>query len=368
MQAPNRVRSIDALRGLIMVLMALDHANTLLSWGSQSEFWGGSPPEYGSAAAFLIRFVTHLCAPGFFFLMGVGMALLRDARMRSGWSIQRVTRFFALRGVVIILLHFAMSAGFAIPSIADGSFGIVYNVLYVLGAAMLVTALITEIPSPWLAAIAVVSLLVPEFVLGDPSAFYQPVHPIWRIVAVPGPMGNSTVLYTFFPWFGLAVAGLLLGRELVAHPQRGHRWILGAGIASLGLFVALRSLNGFGNLRPMEGTGWMNFLALTKYPPSLTFVLFTIGTNLLLWQLLHRMPTGLLQPKNPLLVFGRSPLFFYVVHYWLLYGLRWAGVMRLDRPAMLPFWLALLVLMYPLCVWYGSWKGRKPEGSFWRLL
>lgn len=351
-----------------MVLMALDHANTLLSWGSPAEFWGGAVPAYGSPAAFLLRFASHLCAPGFFLLMGVGMTLLRNARAESGWPVRRIRHFFMARGLLIVVIHFAMSVTFAVPGMRSGSFGIIYNVLFALGTTMIVSAWLMGVPTFWLLLISAGSLLVPQFVLGDPSRFGEAIHPVWRLIAVPGPMHESIVLYTFFPWFGLTVAGLIMGRALLKDPQTVVRRIPLAALVCLVAFAGLRVLNGFGNLRPMHGAGWMAFLSLTKYPPSLTFVLLTVGANLLLLWLLYKLPPRLLRPPNPLIVFGRTALFFYVLHYSLFFVMAQMGLNGLPRPLMLPLWLLGLAVAYPLCRWYGTYRSARPVTSVWRLL
>jgi uncharacterized membrane protein len=97
-----RLLYLDAMRGMIMVLMALDHASFFVAKTHSHEFWGTAMPWYDSAMPFLLRAVTHLCAPGFFLLMGVGMALFIAARTREGWGNWRVARFFLIRGVLLI--------------------------------------------------------------------------------------------------------------------------------------------------------------------------------------------------------------------------------------------------------------------------
>jgi uncharacterized membrane protein len=149
-----RVSSIDATRGLIIVLMAIDHARGFIAKNHPGEFWGRALPDYGGdALAFLTRLVTHPCAPGFFFLMGAGMALLAASRAGAGWSHGRVTRHFVWRGVALILLGQVLENGastFAFANAtrvefygvrvpgADGSVpSLILGVLYGLGAALI---------------------------------------------------------------------------------------------------------------------------------------------------------------------------------------------------------------------------------------
>ncbi|MDW7678492.1 MAG: heparan-alpha-glucosaminide N-acetyltransferase domain-containing protein [Bacillota bacterium] len=366
-QPSHRVLSIDALRGFIMILMALDHANMLLSKGSSSEFWGGPLPRSEDSLAFFTRFVTHLCAPGFFFLMGIGMVYFWHSRSERGWSLQQIRHYFAKRGALIVAIHFAMSILFAIPSLIAGRFGIVYNVLYILGFSMIAAAWFLQMPISLLTFLCTGALLLPEFVLGEPSTFGTPVHPLMRLLTVPGYMGNSVVLYTFFPWFGLTLLGIISGRLMMKNHQAFFRRLPLISASALGLFMALRLLNVFGNLRPMEGTGWMAFLQLTKYPPSLTFMLMMIGVNLGLLYVLDKMPADMLKPQHPLLVFGRSALFFYVIHHFVFIAMMYAGLRNLPLRAMYPFWILGVLITYPLCRRYAAFKHKKPAESLWHF-
>jgi uncharacterized membrane protein len=363
----HRVISIDALRGFIMILMALDHANMLLSKGSSSEFWGGPLPRSESSLAFFTRFVTHLCAPGFFFLMGVGMICFWHSRLQRGWTLRQIRHYFFKRGMLIVAVHFAMSLLFALPTFMAGRFGIVFNVLYILGFSMIAAAWLLPMPIPWLAVLCAGALLLPEFVLSDSMTFESTVHPLMRLLAVPGYMGNNIVLYTFFPWFGLALLGVIWGRMMLKDQQLAFRRLPLMSVCAITLFLALRLLNGFGNLRPIEGAGWMAFLQLTKYPPSLTYMLMMMGINFGLLSLLEQVPPSGLLPSNPLLVFGRSALFFYVVHHFVYIAMMYAGLHNLSLTTMYPFWLLGVLIMYPLCRCYSSFKQKKPVESLWHL-
>jgi len=363
-----RIVSIDALRGLIMILMALDHANMILSSGSSGEFWGGPLPRFSSLGAFWIRYVTHLCAPGFFFLMGVGMVYFSHSRRERGWSHSRVRGVFLRRGLFIIIVHFALSFLFAVPEMIQGQWGIVFNVLYILGLSMIVGSWLLSRPIPVLAFLAFISFLIPELFLKGSVVYGQSINPILQIITVPGPMGGSVVYYTFLSWFGLTLAGLIFGRYLADDHEKTIKKLPYIITIALGLFLLLRLGNGFGNLRSMEEKGWMAFLQVTKYPPSMTFALLMMSLNLTLLYALEKIPVSWFSSAHPLLVFGRNPLFFYIAHHFVYIIMMLAGFNGLTLANMLPLWLLGVIICYPLCRRFEAFKRRKAEGSVWRML
>jgi hypothetical protein len=166
----------------------------------------------------------------------------------------------------------------------------------------------------------------------------------------------------------LAALGMAFGGWLAGDAQRAWRRALWLGAAMLLAFLALRGLDGFGNLRPRAGETWIDFLNTVKYPPSLVFTLMTMGPNLILLGLLARAGERLQRVLQPLVVLGQAPLFFYVSHLFpyagLGLGLAPGGT---SIPGMLPYWLLGLLLLLPLCWWYGRLKQRQPAHSILRL-
>jgi uncharacterized membrane protein len=131
----------------------------------------------------------------------------------------------------------------------------------------------------------------------------------------------------------------------------------------------MRYLDGFGNIRPRMGNSWIDFLNPVKYPPSMTFTLLTTGVNLILLSLFSRARERVQRLLQPLVVFGQAPLFFYVLHLFLFAGV--ARALTPDGtsiPAMYPFWLLGLLVLFPLCLWYGQFKHRQPANSILRFL
>jgi uncharacterized membrane protein len=363
-----RLLPLDALRGVIMIVMALDHANFFIARAhSPGERWSDPLPRYESALAFFTRFVTHLAAPGFFFLLGAGMVLFANSRRAIGWSQGSIQRHLALRGLLLIALQllvenpaWQLGQSFRITPIYIG-------VLYGLGGAMIVGALLARLAAILLIVLGTAAIVGTHWLLVA-QPFAQ-VTPIARLLLIPGLTEPIVVNYPLIPWLGVACLGMAFGRWLLADSTEAYRWTLPIGVASLLLFVAVRLAGGFGNIRPIEGTGWIAFLNVVKYPPSIVFLLLTLGVDLLILGLLARAGDRLATWGQPLLIFGNSPLFFYIAHLYLYGSIGLAidpdgiGIAR-----MYPLWLAGLLVLYVLCRWYGTFKRRQAPESLWRLL
>lgn len=370
-----RVRQLDALRGVIMIVMALDHASGLIARGKFApEMWASLFPDYqGNALAFLTRFVTHLAAPGFFFLMGAGMALFANARAKHGWDRTKVTRFFVLRGALLITLQFLLEN----PAWWLGKSGPPENMVYVgvlfaLGSGMLIGSLLIRLPSGWLIGLSAVLILSTEFLLPAERNAVNGIPFLQALLMVPGyaPLGRTGlwVLYPALPWLGVVGLGIVFGRRLIEKPETTLRATTWFGLAALALFVFLRIFGGYGNIRASAGDSWIDFLNLVKYPPALVFLALTLGINLLLLRLLTGLAAANPKALQPLVVFGQAPLFFYITHLYL-FGIlgAWLAPDGMPIVQMLPFWLLGLGLLYPLCLWYSRFKNSRPADSLLRL-
>ncbi len=380
----SRLIAPDALRGLIMVLMAVDHAAFFVARIHPAEYWGVAMPEYPGALAFLTRFVTHLCAPGFFFLMGVGMALFADSRGRLGWSEGRITRHLALRGVLLIGLQLlienpAWFAGIFASQVRMETYGatapggsdvipwLLIGVLSSLGASLIVWSLLRRLPGWAIAAVSLTAVLGTQLAVPGADQVATRYPALVRLMMLPGLSDLWMVTYPVVPWLGLAGAGILFGRLVGRDPRRAYGWALGTGGLALLLFAALRAAGGFGNLHPPAGEGWIAFLNVTKYPPSLVFVLLTLGIDLVLLAALRGREAALGRWGRPLVVFGRTPLFFYLAHIYLFLL---AGLLVREGTGyagLYAAWLTGLLVLYPLCGWYGGFKARRPADSLWRF-
>ena len=379
----SRLASIDTLRGLIIVLMAIDHARGFIARNHPAEFWGSALPDYqGDWVAFLTRLVTHLCAPGFMYLMGAGAALFGTSRTRAGWSPVRIAGQLALRGLVLIvvgqLLENTAAAfgsagatrtvtyGLRVPG-APGPIPLILGVLYGLGSALSVAAPLVRLPPGVLVLLAGGCVAATHALTPDASQVGEAISPLLGMLVVPGFASPLLSIYPTIPWLAPTLLGVAFGRALEQDRRRAFSLITVAGVLFLVFFVVLRASGGLGSFQPIEA-GWIGFLNVTKYPPSLTFLLLTLGANFVLLGGLELSGAGGSRWSSPLRVFGSVPLFFFITHLWLYAAIGRFFPAGTTIPQMYPFWLAGLVLLYLPCRWYGELKRRRPSSSLLRLL
>jgi uncharacterized membrane protein len=357
--------------------MAVDHANYFVArTHPNGEFWGIPLPQYDSVLAFLTRFVTQPCAPGFFFLMGIGMVLFARSRQMQEWSEARIFRHFIIRGLILVLLQFFVenSAWLLGPSTefrppgGGGQVWFHFGVLYALGMTMILGAILIRLKSALIFGISVATILLTQWLIPEPSQAEQLFSPFLRMILIPGQTGPTQVFYSFFPWLGCVGFGLIFGRWLLLDERKAYLKALILGIVSLFLFVVVRFAGGFGNFHTAESLRWMDLLHVTKYPPSLSFLLLTLGIVWVCLFLLSRSSKGLRSWGKPLLVFGRSALVFYILHLYVfgIIGLFFAPH-GTGIPLMYIFWLGGLIILYPICLWYGRFKSSKAQESLWRF-
>ena len=363
----NRLFPLDALRGLIIAFMALDHANYFIArQHSSGEYWGGPFPVYDSALPFLTRLVTHFCAPGFFFLMGVGMLLFAERRWRQGWNKWQIRVHFWLRGVILIVLQLLVVN--SIWKAGPGFFPDIYiGVLIALGGTMIIGSFLVRLDPIALLILTLGLLVGTELLHPSPEQWGQLDNQPWKLILMRS--GGTAKLWSNFPvlpWLELVVFGMLFGRWLLVDEKKAYQKGLWVGIILLILFVIVRYADSFGNIRPRAGNTWIDFLNVVKYPPSLTFTCLTMGVNLIaLWGISKVGPSTssgwrFQTACRPLVVFGNVPLFVYVLHLYLymLIG-KLVAPHGTSLQVMYPYWLIGLVILYPLALWYGRFKHSK---------
>ena len=359
-----RYLPLDALRGIIMALMAIDHASYFIRRWHPFETWDQPLPEYADLAALLTRLVTHPCAPGFFFLMGAGMILLAHSRRQIGWSERQIAGHLALRGLLFIALEQLVvdiaSAGKIYP--------LEFSILSGLGAVMILGILFLRLSGPVLAAAGAAIVLIMQFLPGllldADLGIFTPI----RLLLVPGSVGAAFVLYAPIPWLGVALLGMAFARLLLLDQDKAYRVAAVTGLVFLALFPLVRTLGGFGNLRMPPGDTLIDFFNLVKYPPSLSFLLLALGLDLVALYLLSRASAILITWGRPVVVLGQAALYFFLVH-WFIYG---AMGLVWSEPGGLPktylAWATGLILLYPVCKTYQAFKHSMPANSVWRML
>jgi uncharacterized membrane protein len=370
-QKASRLFSVDALRGLIILFMALDHANLFVGQNhAASEIWDGVYPVYYDALAFLTRLVTHLAAPGFFFLMGIGMLLFAHSRRERGWSRWTVVRHFLLRGAVLIALQLLVVNRAWELSPTGWELDIYIGVLFALGGTMILGSLLLWLRPAYLLALTLALFVGIECMHPGLGMWNTIQHdPVNVILLRPGGDTRLWSYYPVLPWLELVTFGLVFGHWLRTDPKRAFSRAWKIGIACLLAFVVVRYLDGFGNIRPRMSNSWIDFLNPVKYPPSMAFTLMTMGANLILLSAFSKAREGAQRFLQPLAVFGRAPLFFYILHLFLYAGIGY--LLASDGtsvPLMYPLWLLGLLVLFPLCLWYGQFKHRQSPGSILRFL
>jgi uncharacterized membrane protein len=359
-----RIRAVDWLRGLVMVLMTVDHAGNKVDaahmHGDTARSWIiGSPLPPGE---FLTRWVTHLCAPTFVLLAGVSLAL-SDAK-RRGQPGQ--TRFIVTRGLFIALLDpLWMTLAFTNYRV------IVLQVLYAIGMSMVCMAWLRRLPSSALLAGAFVIQGFGELGSGHlPSA--QPWRALYRLLLVGGPPFDGKLVcgYPLLPWLSIMMLGWVLGRWLLGANAASARArtlaVLGSGL--LAGFLVLRGLDGYGNWGlHRDSLDPLQWLHVSKYPPSLTFSTLELGLGLLVFALFLTLDDGVRQARwlVALSLLGSTAFFYYLLHAHLIAAA--AALFAVDPNAhgLFKTWFVagatIAVLFWP-CVLYRDFKSRHPDG------
>ena len=359
-----RLIPLDALRGTIMVLMAIDHASYFIRRWHPFETWDQPLPDYPNLAALLTRLATHPCAPGFFFLMGAGMILFAHARRQVGWSEREIAGHLALRG----LLFIALEQLIVDVAIAGQVNPFEFSILSGLGAAMLFGILFLRLSGLIQAVAGAAIILIMQFLPGLLLLTDLGIFNWIRLLILPGPVGIAFVLYPPIPWLGVVLLGMAFARLLLWRQDKAYQLAGIMGLVCLALFPLVRAAGGFGNLRMPAGNTLVDFFNLVKYPPSLSFLLLTLGVDLVLLYVFSRISLKLDVWGKPIVVFGQAALYFFLTH-WFIYGamgLVWSTPGGLPKTYLA--WAIGLILLYPICKTYEAFKHKMPVNSIWRML
>jgi uncharacterized membrane protein len=361
-----RLFAIDAVRGWVMIFMALDHAMLFTYYHISAElFQGRGPDPMPDTLHYLTRFVTHYCAPTFSFLAGLSIALYALSRRSRGLSEGQITRKLVTRGLLIIALQLTVENfiwGFGPGS---GSALINLDVLACIGSGMVILAFARRLPLPVLAGGSLLLLLVMPLLLSAFPLLPGGDQPLLEILLQPSDQGWITVYYPILPWLGVMGLGCACGRWLGERPERTTRFFLALGALLLAAWLPVRLAAGsYGNLVPYQGGDWRDFFLMSKYPPSLAFLTWTLGGMSLALALHSRLEKRLSSTRffGLVTLFGQTPLFFYIVHLQLYKTLslilpRLTGSLAAGYLT----WLLGLFYMMILCRLYQALKRRYPH-------
>lgn len=375
-----RVQSIDILRGIVMIIMALDHVRDFF----HIDAFQHDPLDVATTTPILYftRWITHFCAPTFVFLAGTSAYLIGTRKTKAALS-----SFLIKRGVWLILIEVVIiTLGWTFDPLYRT---LILQVIWAIGISMVLLGLVVRLPY-WFIFAAGALIVFGHNILDYPEAARkQDVGFFWDLLhngrfdtytLAPGRI--LIIAYSFIPWTGIMFMGYCAGRlfEPIVDPRRRQKKLLLMGFGLTALFVALRLMNNYGNPFPYasQPTGlatFGSFMNVQKYPPSLMYACITIGPALIALALLENVQNRFAAFVK---VFGRVPFFYYVLHIYLIHLLTviafyMEGYGSKDIAGPTPFlfrpvqfgyelwvvyiiWMALILLLYPLCRWYNNYK------------
>lgn len=399
-QIRQRIHSVDLLRGIVMMIMLLDHTREFVHAGAlQSD---PTNPATTTAAIFFTRWITHFCAPVFVFLSGTSIYLQR----LSGKTNSELSRFLWTRGLWLIFLEFTVIR-FLIVFNLDYTFFGMAQVIWVIGVSMIVMAALIYAPVRvvGIAGVAMIALhnLLARFQVPPNIAFANSPPPnLWQsvwialhqvgVVPVPGSSSQIFFAYSLIPWVGVMMAGYVFGAIYAREEERRRAPLFKLGAVMTVLFFALRLINTYGDPVPWQYQATsvatlLSFFNVTKYPPSLLFLLMTLGPALIVLSLTDRIE-GKAIWQRVCITFGRVPMFYYLLQ-WLfahtsavllayLAGVDvsylFKNLLEMGQAAppgygfslavVYAVWIAGLIILYPICRW---WGGVKQRNKHWLL-
>ncbi len=389
----NRITTIDVTRGLVMVIMALDHVRDLLHISAMD----GEPTNLTTTTTplFLTRWITHLCAPTFVFLSGTSAYLSLQKRSKAGQSINEGRQFLLKRGLVLILLeltiiNFAFWFDFSFKSL-------MLQVIWVIGGGLVMLSFLSRLSVRQVGAIGLAILVLHNllFLLPPlPDNAGQFLFALFFRTQFFSISPNFALLvgYPLIPWLGIMMVGYAIGPLFEKPLAKRKRMLALIGAGALGLFVLLRFINSYGDQAPwsVQKTGLftiLSFINVSKYPPSLLYCLLMLGIALLILSLADGVINTL---TRILTVYGAVPMFYYILHWYLVHLLMLIvaflqgftlsdipdGPFTFGRPKrsgvslelVYAVWFGLVVALYPFCRWYGRYKSAHPEKVWLRYV
>ncbi|NCU04850.1 MAG: DUF1624 domain-containing protein [Chitinophagaceae bacterium] len=382
LSSSKRIESIDLLRGIVMIIMALDHTRDFF----HREAFTGDPlnPATTTAALYFTRWITHFCAPTFVFLSGVS-AWLQSKRKTT----KELSGFLITRGLWLVLIEITVMTFGVLGDIYFST--IILATIWSIGISMVLLGLLIWLPFRLILAVGL--LIVFGHNLIDFAEANRSALPVWwSLLHRPAFLQLSSsltlgIMYPFLPWTGLMILGYCCGKLFSnTEAERRNKLLLWMGIGALLLFIVLRTANVYGD--PLRWTNqqtglqtFFSFMNVQKYPPSLLFMCATIGVALIFLSLVKNTNGRFAKFA---IVFGRVPLFYYIVHFYLLhiisilfFFLR-GHTLEEGMKGSLPFkfiipgegynlwivyfvWLSVIIALYPVCKWYDRYKTKHKE-------
>jgi uncharacterized membrane protein len=383
-----RIETIDLLRGIVMIIMALDHVR---DYFHKSAFlYNPEDLNHTNVILFFTRWITHYCAPVFVFLAGTSAYLYGAKRSRKELSF-----FLFTRGIWMVLAELFILSLFRTFNPFYHFFNL--QVIWAIGISMIALSVMIYMSSRFILLtgmllIAAHNLLDTVHVPGGGTLSF-----LWALLHDPGYFSFSRftfhVHYPLLPWIGIMAIGYCFGSFYTPgyDPQKRRKKLLLLGLGSIILFFILRSGNFYGDashwsLQKTAVFSVLSFLNITKYPPSLLYILITLGPALIFLALAER---SLYAFSKKITVFGRVPMFYYLAHILLIHlfammgavilGYKWSDMVlttMINRaPALKGYgfdllivymvWAGLIFILYPLCKWFDRYKRAHQSTKWW---
>jgi uncharacterized membrane protein len=354
------------MRGIVMILMMIDHVDMAFNGNHFSADSAAlyNPDILVSNAQFITRWISHLCAPTFVFLAGTALAISIERRLAKGQNAWEIDKRVLIRGLFILLLD---------PTLVSLFSGrLTFQVLYAIGLSMMLMTLLRRLPTFWLLAVPLAWIIGGEYVTGF----------VWNYQELPGNTPAALtmaiyytkpfrIMYPLLPWLAMMCLGWVFGRYLNDYTSGKVKLppqtiLLLAGLFGIGTFILVRTLNGYGNMFLFrQGQSWADFMMVSKYPPSLAFTASQLGLLCVIMSVLIMIePLVGVRANGPMLVFGQTAMFYYLIHRFVLEGLaQWGGLRgQWGLPATYIISAVFIVALYPMCLWYRKYKKAHPTG------
>ena len=359
--AKKRIESIDIMRGIVMVVMALDHCRDFLTHLNYD------PTDLSKASSFLFltRFVTHFCAATFVFLAGTSAYL----SISRGKTKNEAAKFLLSRGLWLVFLELTI---IRFGWIMDLDYHFIFlQVIWAIGVSMVLLAALVYLPLPAIAAVGFILVFGHDlFDNLSTKTFSVAGKDVWDILHVGGMVnfGNINVLffYPLIPWIGVMALGYCFGTLFKMDESKRRKLLITFGIGAIALFIAIRSFNFYGD--PSNWTNqysWyrdvLSFIDVSKYPPSLDYLLITLGPVMLMLAALENVHNRL---TSIFLVYGRVPLFYYILHLYMARLLSFLTFVVMGKEHGYSFslgtvyivWLLVVLILYFPCRWFMKYK------------
>lgn len=374
-----RIESIDLLRGIVMIIMALDHVRAFFHY--DAFYFSPTDLTQTSGILFFTRFITHYCAPVFVFLAGISAFLYGVKKTKKELAFYLFTRGLWLLFVELFIISFGRTFNSSYPLF-------VLQVIWAIGISMIVLAAMIYISLRWILLTSLIIIIAHNVldtvhVPGNGLASFA-----WSALHETGVFSwagfNIHVSYPVLPWIGVIALGYWFGSLYAPgyNAQMRRKILLSLGVGAIFLFILLRVNNFYGDssnwsIQKNAAFSFLSFLNVTKYPPSLHFVLVTLGPALVFLSQAEKPLNAL---TGRIAVFGRVPFFYYVLHFYLIHlfamigviilGYHWSDMILWDRPnnvaklkgygfglpTVYIVWIGLVLILYPICNWYDRYK------------